>query len=82
MIKKEMVMKFKKQNPFDQKTDNNNQRFSQDVKNRLNNIRRKLSKGAADIFRMIKTRGNWGNKQLWGNREKGKHGGPTDKSGK
>ena len=61
---------------------NRNQSIQSRLKSRLSHIRRKLSRGAADIFRMIKTRGGWGNKQLNNHHESGKKQGPTDKSHK
>lgn len=43
------------------------------VADRLSHVRRKMSRGAANIFRMMKVHAKWGNKQLWGSREKGRH---------
>lgn len=62
---------FKKFNPFNTKEQNENISISVKVNNRIAHIRRKMSKGAADIFRVIKNRAKWGNKQLWGAREQG-----------
>lgn len=83
MIEKGVIMKFfKKNSPFSQEEKNNNLRIKEKVHNRIDKLRRKLSRGAANIFRIIKTRTKWGSKQLWGNREKGKQNLPTDKSKK
>lgn len=64
---------FKKLGSLGFRQENTNQRIEQKVKNRVGNLRRKLSRGAANIFRIIKTRAKWGNKQLWGFREDGRH---------
>lgn len=54
-----------------------NQRIHDIVSHRLSHIRRKLSRGAANIYRVIRSRCKWGNKNLWGheniNNHKGKH---------
>ncbi len=71
---------FKKDTPFGLKQRNQNRRIISKANDRVNHLRRKLSRGAANIFRTIKVRAKWGNKQLWGSREKGKSGLPTDKS--
>jgi len=52
------------------------------VNNRIAHVRRKVSRGAANIFRVMKDHCHWGNKQLWGNREHGRSNMPTDKSNK
>lgn len=64
---------FKKDTPFDRDQRNKNRRILSKVNNRVGNLRRKLSRGAANIFRIIKTRTHWGNKELWGYREKGRN---------
>lgn len=71
---------FKKNSPLGPTKKNDNRRIKMDVENRISKLRRKLSRGAANIFRIIKTRTKWGNKQLWGNRDKGKQNLPIDKS--
>jgi hypothetical protein len=53
-------------------TNNQSQTVKARVENRISTIRRKMSRGASNIFRMIKSRCGWGNKQLWGFREKGR----------
>lgn len=45
----------------------------QHLQTRMSHIRRKMSRGAADIYRMMKVHAKWGNKQLWGFREKGRN---------
>jgi len=55
------------------KQDKKNQRIQSIVSERLSNVRRKLSRGASNIYRMIRSRAKWGNKQLWGFREKGRN---------
>ena len=50
-----------------------NQRIQDIVSGRIGNLRRKLSRGASNIYRMIRSRAKWGNKQLWGFREKGRN---------
>jgi hypothetical protein len=64
---------FKKINPFNKKEQKQNISVSMRVSDRISHIGRKMSKGAADIFRVIKDHAKWGNKQLWGDREKGRH---------
>ena len=73
---------FKKDTPLGLKQRNQNRRIISKTNDRVNHLRRKLTRGAANIFRTIKVRAKWGNKQLWGSREKGKPGLPTDKSRK
>lgn len=43
-----------------------NQRMHDIVSGRISHLRRKLSRGAANIYRMIRTRCRWGNKGLMG----------------
>lgn len=71
---------FKKNTPLGPTEQNKNRRRKMDVENRISRIRRKMSRGAANIFRMIKTRAKWGNKHLWGTRDKGKSKLPIDRS--
>jgi hypothetical protein len=69
-------MKFFKKNTdfaFGQVQRNENERVFSKAYARVGHLRRKLSRGAANIFRIIKTRNKWGNKQLWGFREKGRN---------
>ena len=40
--------------------------------NRMNSTQKKMSQGAQQLFRVIKCRCRWGNKQLWGSHEKGR----------
>jgi len=49
-----------------------NTRILAHLKDRIAHVRRKMSRGASNIFRTIKTRCKWGNKQLWGSKEKNK----------
>lgn len=65
---------------FGKKQNKKNTRIQEIHENRLGNIKRKLSRGAANIFRMIRTRSKWGNKNLWGKHDHGRPKGPTDKS--
>lgn len=58
---------------FGRKTEQKNESIQEHNKTRLAHIRRKMSRGAANIFRMMKVHAKWGNKQLWGNREKGRN---------
>lgn len=71
---------FKKDTPLDKKDRDNNRTMLTKWHDRISGIRRNMSRGAANIFRMIKTRGKWGNKQLWGTREGGKPTQPLDHS--
>jgi len=71
---------FKKNTPLGLEQQNQNRRIKEENFERVNNIRRKMSRGASNIFRVIRTRSKWGNKQLWGTREKGRGNLPTDKS--
>ena len=71
---------FKKDTPLSLDQRNKNRRIKMNNFERVSQIRRKMSRGASNIFRVIKTRAKWGNKQLWGTREKGRSGLPTDKS--
>lgn len=50
-----------------------NKSIRSQVKNRISGLRRKMSRGASNIFRSIKTRTKWGNKNLWGSNEKGRN---------
>ncbi|OQA36399.1 MAG: hypothetical protein BWY54_00082 [Candidatus Dependentiae bacterium ADurb.Bin331] len=50
-----------------------NMSIKQHVSTRISHIRRKMSRGASDIYRMMKVHAKWGNKQLWGFREKGRN---------
>ncbi len=50
-----------------------NQRIQDIVSGRVGKLRRKLSRGASNIYRIIRSRAKWGNKQLWGFREKGRN---------
>lgn len=63
---------FKKDSPLDKEQRDENRRIKSSVIDRFGGMRRNMSRGASNIFRMIKTRGGWGNKQLWGFREKGR----------
>ncbi|MGE0206232.1 MAG: hypothetical protein AB7R69_00080 [Candidatus Babeliales bacterium] len=64
---------FKKDAPFGSHEKNENRTILSKVHERVGHLRRKLSRGAANIFRMIKSRNHWGNKQLWGSHEKGRN---------
>ena len=57
---------------FGSEQERENQQVQVDTKNRISNIRRKMSRGAANIFRTLKSRWAWGNKQLWKFGEKGR----------
>lgn len=65
-------MKWEK-SPFRNLIDRNRDKS---VKSRLNDriahINRKMSRGASNIYKMMRTRSKWGNKQLWGFGEKSK----------
>lgn len=52
--------------------ENRNKSMASRAADRIHNLRRKLSRGAANIFRMIKTRGSWGHKQTKNHHESGK----------
>jgi hypothetical protein len=73
---------FKKDTPLGLEQRNENRREKEDNFNRISKIRRNMTRGASNIFRVIKDRAKWGNKQLWGTREKGKPHLPIDKSSK
>lgn len=64
---------FKEDTSFGEKQLNKNRKILSKVNDRIGHLRGKLSRGAANIFRMIKSRTHWGNKQLWGSREKGRN---------
>ncbi|MGB8467423.1 MAG: hypothetical protein WCE21_00305 [Candidatus Babeliales bacterium] len=51
--------------PFSNEEKEKNQRFLSKLKNRLNHLRHKVSRGAANMYRAMKSRGKWGNKQIW-----------------
>ena len=55
------------------KFENHDESIKDHSKNRATHIGRKMSQGAANIFRMMKVHAKWGNKQLWGHREKGRN---------
>jgi hypothetical protein len=63
---------FKKINPFSNKEQNKNISVSMRVNDRIAHIGRKMSRGAADIFRIIKDHAKWGNKQSSVNRDHGR----------
>jgi hypothetical protein len=50
-----------------------NQKIRSKLSERLHHIGRKMSRGASDIFRMIKSRGGWNNRQSTGSHAKGHH---------
>jgi len=52
----------------------NNKSSLQHLKDRLAHIGRKMTRGAANIYRMMKSRAKWGNKHLWRRKDKGGHG--------
>jgi hypothetical protein len=64
---------FKKDTPLGTEQRNENRTILTKVNERIGHLRRKLSRGAADIFRIIKTRNHFGNKNLWNFREKGRN---------
>ncbi|MEX0939784.1 MAG: hypothetical protein WDZ41_00315 [Candidatus Babeliales bacterium] len=73
---------FKKDTPLGLDEQNKNRRRSMKFNERISTIGRNMSRGAANIFKIIRTRCKWGNKQLWGTREGGKPRMPLDKSSK
>jgi hypothetical protein len=48
-------------------------RMNQEWSDLMDSPQKKLSEGALFIFRIKRTRNHWGNKQLWGSKEKGRH---------
>lgn len=65
-------MKAKKNSIWGANQRKKNRSVTAKANNRLNNLRRKMSRGASNIYRMIREGACWGNKQLWGWKEKGK----------
>jgi len=65
-------MKYDKNNDpfFSKKQRKKNKAVLKHANDRISHIRRNMSRGAANIYRMIKRSCKWGNKQLWGNNEK------------
>lgn len=63
---------FKKDTPLGTNEQNENRTVLSKVNERIGHIRRNMSRGAANIYRMIKTRNHFGNKNLWGSNEKGR----------
>lgn len=39
----------------------------------MHSTQKNMSEGALNIFRIQKSRNHWGNKQLWGSKEKGRN---------
>lgn len=59
--------------PITRKTKKRNERFHDKLMDRISSISNKMSRGASNIFRGIKTRCAWGNKQLWWKSKKEKN---------
>ncbi|HEX2978566.1 MAG TPA: hypothetical protein VHO47_05585 [Candidatus Babeliales bacterium] len=57
----------------DEKRAEHNSSFKNHLKDRLGNMHRKMSRGASNIARMIRTRGKWGNKEQFGRGGNNKH---------
>ena len=64
----ELWQQLHKQNPGDRAS--KKRKITQEWKSRMDSTQKKMTRGAQNIFRMIKSRTHWGNKELWGNDKK------------
>jgi hypothetical protein len=56
-----------------EKREEHNTSYKAHLKDRFNNMHRKMSRGASNIARIIRTRGGWGSKEQFGKRGDNKH---------
>lgn len=51
----------------------NKQKLDEQWSDLMHSPQKNLSEGALNIFNIKRTRSHWGNKQLWGSKDKGRH---------